>query len=252
MCLILFAKSAHPSYKLIVLANRDEFHERSSQKAHWWADSNNLLLAGKDLKAGGTWLGINKKGKFGAITNHRDPKNIDPKAPSRGHLLTDFFKESSTSSYLKKLQTTDKKYNGFNLLIGSVDTLFHYSNISNEIQEVKDGIWGLSNALFDTSWPKVDNGKEKLKKLLTEEKINIDRAFELLKDPTIAKDENLPNTGIGIIKERFLSPICISVPGYGTRTSTILLVDNSNNVYFEEREFILKSNVVEEFKINAD
>ena len=237
MCLIVFAKYVHPKYKLIFAANRDEFYNRPSEQAEFWTGHPDLL-AGKDLQAGGTWLGITKQGRFAAITNFRDLKNIKSDAPSRGNLTLDFLiSDISPEDYYLKLKPTLNEYNGFNLLLGTIDELFYFSNMTGGLKKMEKGIHGISNALLDTSWPKVEKGKQQLQNLLQQDDIHAFEVIDILKNSTPAKDEDLPDTGVGLELERMLSPIFIKSDKYGTRCSSVLMVDKDNNVKFVEKFF---------------
>ena len=237
MCLIVFANNVHPKYKLIFAANRDEFYNRPSEQADYWTEHPDLL-AGKDLQAGGTWMGITKQGKFAAITNFRDLKNQRTDAPSRGNLTLDFLtSDISPDEYFNKLKPTLNNFNGFNLLLGSVDELFYFSNKTEGLQKLEVGIHGISNALLDTPWPKVERSKRHLQSLIQQEDINAWEVIAILKDSLIAKDEELPDTGAGLDLERMLSPVFIKSEKYGTRCSSVVMVDKENNVKFVEKFF---------------
>ena len=233
MCLILFAWKKHPKYDLIVAANRDEFYDRPTQKAHIWPEEVDLI-AGKDLKAGGTWMGISKSGKFAALTNYRDPKHMNPEAPSRGDLTKDFLKkEISPASYLQEILSENIPYNGFNLLLGDSDSLYYYNNINNEIKELEAGIYGLSNALLNDPWPKVINGKVKLEEAVSNENLTPSDLFNILRDRVIAPDHELPHTGVPMEWERALSSMYIETENYGTRCSTVLIQGVEKTIYSE-------------------
>ena len=237
MCLIVFANNVHPKYKLIFAANRDEFYNRPSEQADYWTEHPDLL-AGKDLQAGGTWMGITKQGKFAAITNFRDLKNQRTDTPSRGNLTLDFLtSDISPDEYFNKLKPTLNNFNGFNLLLGSVDELFYFSNKTEGLQKLEVGIHGISNALLDTPWPKVERSKRHLQSLIQQEDINAWEVIAILKDSLIAKDEELPDTGAGLDLERMLSPVFIKSEKYGTRCSSVVMVDSDNNVKFVEKFF---------------
>jgi len=237
MCLIVFANNVNPKYKLIFAANRDEFYNRPSEQADYWTEHPDLL-AGKDLQAGGTWMGITKQGKFAAITNFRDLKNQRTDAPSRGNLTLDFLtSDISPDEYFNKLKPTLNNFNGFNLLLGSVDELFYFSNKTEGLQKLEVGIHGISNALLDTPWPKVERSKRHLQSLIQQEDINAWEVIAILKDSLIAKDEELPDTGAGLDLERMLSPVFIKSEKYGTRCSSVVMVDSDNNVKFVEKFF---------------
>lgn len=237
MCLILFAYKVHPAYRLIVAANRDEFYERPSSPSEFWEDAPQVL-AGRDLKEGGTWLGITREGKFAAITNYRDPVALKTGAPSRGKLVSNFLTgPESAVSYLEKVSRQAHKYNGFNLICGDDVDIFSYSN-RGEKQKLEAGIYGLSNRLLDTSWPKVRRGKKALAAAMIEKRAPLEAAlFKILTNRKIAPDNKLPSTGIGMEWERLLSSIFIESPGYGTRSSTVLLIGKNKWVKFVEKVF---------------
>jgi len=237
MCLILLAHKAHPRYKLVIAANRDEFYKRETLKADYWEDHPNIL-AGRDAQAGGTWMGVNKSGEISLLTNYRDLKNIKVDAPSRGHLVSDFLKiDLSARGYLKSVEQVGDEYNGFNLICGNPDELFYYGNYQSGVTKIDRGVHGLSNALLDTSWPKVDMGAEKLKQVLEQDEIKPEQLFKLLYDDMKAPKEKLPDTGIGLEMEKMLSPMFIKSPEYGSRCSTALLIDYQNEVSFVERTY---------------
>ena len=237
MCLIVFAYDVHPSYRLILAANRDEFYGRPSAPADFW-DDQPQVLAGRDLKEGGTWLGVTKKGKFAAISNYRDPSAFKSNALSRGGLVSRFISgKQSPSHYLEKISPQADKYNGYNLILGEGSDLFVFSNRGGK-QELKPGIYGLSNHLLNTPWPKVSRGKRLLKAALDKKGAELGKAlFDLLADRHIPPDRKLPATGIGLEWERVLSSIFITSPVYGTRSSTILLIGKNNCVKFVEKVF---------------
>lgn len=239
MCLILFGYRVHPGYPLIIAANRDEFYARPTLRAGWW-EENPAILAGKDLQAGGTWLGVSNTGRFSAITNYREPNNIKLHAPSRGALVTDFLEGSvGAIPYLDHLRSMAEAYNGFNLLTYDGESLGWFSNRSHNPQPLYPGIYGLSNHLLDTPWPKVQQGKTNLAaQILSDRDINPENLFDLLKNDNLAPDDQLPSTGVSLEWERLLSAMCIKSPEYGTRVSTVVLIDHAGKVYFEERAFV--------------
>ncbi|MGB0931068.1 MAG: NRDE family protein [Chitinophagales bacterium] len=240
MCLIIFAYKVHPKYPLIITANRDEFYERPTAKAHWWESKPNLL-AGKDLKGGGTWLGVSKSGRFAALTNYRSLEHIKPNAPTRGSLVADFLVDENAPSAMEYVETieNDEAFNGYNLLLYEKNTLVWHSNVSRESRELEAGIYGVSNALLDTPWAKVERGKFFLKELLSEDSVDFDieKAFNFLQDTVRPNDDKLPDTGVGIELERLLGTLFIQSQKYGTRCSTVVLVDEKDTVFFEERVF---------------
>ncbi len=241
MCLIFISLNDHPTYKLIVAANRDEFYNRKTAAADYWKDHPNII-GGRDLEANGTWLGVTTTGRISLLTNYRDPKNINPKAPSRGHLVSDYLEtEEPAMQYMKKVQQVGSQYNGFNLLAGTLDELFYFSNYKPGLEQLTPGLHGLSNHLMDTSWPKVRKGKERMKAILSEENIATETLFEFLFDDQRAPDADLPDTGIGLERERALSSMFIKSPGYGSRCSTVILAERSGHVTFAERVFDLET-----------
>ena len=238
MCLLLMALNRHPAYPLILLANRDEYYERPSTSARFWEEAPSVL-AGKDLRAGGTWLGITRKGCIAAVTNYRDPASIKEGAPSRGRLVSDFLLgQRGPEEYIKKLARVAGKYNGFNLIVGEKGQCYWYSNRGDGPKRLSAGVYGLSNHLLDTPWPKVVKSKDALVHLLSEqEEPSVEELFLILTDHTTAGDECLPDTGVGLEWERILSPIFIMSPNYGTRSSTVILIDADNRVTFVEKTF---------------
>lgn len=242
MCLISIAYQYHPKYKLILLANRDEFYQRPTREAHWW-DENESVFGGKDLQAGGSWLAVSKNGKIGAITNFRNPSRIIKNKISRGQILSNYIlSDISEKKYINELSDTGENFEGYNLLLGNQENLYHFSNINQKLTSITPGVYALSNHLLNTPWPKVEKAKKVMHKLIeTGNVIDVEAAFKLFSDKQRAPDDQLPNTGIGLSYERHLSSIFIDIPQYGTRATTLLMIDNENKVYFEEREFVLKT-----------
>jgi len=238
MCLLFIAHESHPLYKLIVAANRDEYYERPTEKAAFWDESPGVL-AGRDLRAGGTWLGITRKGKIAAITNYRDPKSINTSAPSRGRLVSDFLsKGKNPLEYLNNISTNANQYNGFNLIVGEKDEIYWYSNRGEGVEMLSPGMYGLSNHLLNTPWPKVNKIKSAFQRLLSQgSEIDPEMIFEILFDKSTPNDNSLPDTGVGLEWERILSPVFIASATYGTRSSTIILIDSKNHVRFIEKTF---------------
>jgi uncharacterized protein with NRDE domain len=238
MCLIVLAYRQHPRFKLIVAANRDEFYSRPTVQAAFWED-NPHMLAGRDLEQLGTWLGITTTGRFAALTNFRDPTNVKSTAPSRGGLVRDFLQNSLTPlAYLEEISQISQQYNGFNLLIGDAHNLYYYSNQLGGYRQLPPGIYGLSNHLLDTPWPKVETAKAAMANCLEHDHEALEgRLFELLADSHQVADEKLPNTGIGLAWERVLSPAFITSDDYGTRSSTLILEDYAGKVKFIEKAF---------------
>jgi uncharacterized protein with NRDE domain len=236
MCLVLFAHRAHTDYRLVVAANRDEWFERATAPAGFWRDAPDVL-AGRDLAANGTWLGVTRTGRFAALTNFRDPASHRPDAPSRGALVSAFLTSSaSPAAYLSSLGREAARYNGFSLLVGDATSLFYFSNQEGEARELAPGLYGLSNHLLDVPWPKVRAGKARLSERLNG-RVSAEGLLEFLDDAGEAPDGDLPDTGVGLERERQLSPLRIRAGGYGTRSSTALLVSSGGEVSFVERSF---------------
>lgn len=222
MCLILFAIHPDPEYQLVVAANRDEFYHRPTREAIFWED-NPQILAGKDLQMGGTWLGITRTGRFAAVTNFREtPANPSP-ARSRGDLTLNFLRGNALATdYLANLRDVSDDYRGFNLLLGDQSGYYYYSNRSGQVTNLNSGYYGLSNQLLNCDWPKVIQGKEKLRSL-ADKNFCKSGMFDLLADKG---------------NEEPFSPKFIEGADYGTRSSTLLTIKNDGSLSFEERNFI--------------
>jgi uncharacterized protein with NRDE domain len=237
MCLLLIAKKVHPDYKLVICANRDEFYERPSMPANFWND-HPKVLAGKDLKAGGTWLGINREGKLAAITNFRGGLKERNNAPTRGMLTADYLiSNQNPVDYLKQIIQKANDYNGFNLVVGGVDNLYYLSNREGTIRKLENEIYGLSDGVLDSNWPKVLESKAKFEEVIKKKFISTEDLFDILSDRSTAEDQLLPNTGIDMIIEKTLSAVFIKTEKYGTRCSTVITVDRNNKTLFIERTF---------------
>ena len=238
MCLIAFAWKAHADYPLVVAANRDEWHERPTARAAWWDDHPDIL-AGRDLKARGTWLGISRIGRFAALTNFRDPSDKKSDAPSRGQLVSNFLcGDESAEEYLRALRKEAPRYQGFNLLVGDGDDLLYFGSRTGEIVPVPAGVHGLSNHTLNEPWPKVEMAKSALGAALgakLPEDAGKMAIYDFLSDESKAPDAALPDTGVGRDWERILSPALIITEKYGTRCSTVLSVSSRGEVAFEER-----------------
>jgi len=237
MCLIFLSYKQNKNYPLVVLANRDEFYKRPTQSAHYW-EGNPNILAGKDLEGGGTWMGITKNGYMSMLTNYRDIANIKPNAPTRGKLVSDYLQsEQNPKEYLLALSKTGSNYNGYSLITGSFNDPWYYSNYGNKVAQLGTGLYGLSNALLDSKWPKVETGKSMLAPLLVQEKIDKESLFNLMTNTVMAEESHLPETGLPLEKEKAISPMFINIEGYGTRCTTLILVDKNGKVDFTERQY---------------
>lgn len=240
MCLILFALQAHPDYPLIVAANRDEFFERPSSAAQFWQDQPEIL-AGRDLQAGGTWLGVNRSGVFSAVTNVRNGHEPQDRPGSRGELVTQSLSLEPEHA-LEKARGNQDHYNGFNLLCGTPEQLHYFSNRKDApAQLLKPGIYGLSNALLDSSWPKVDSAKHDLQSILNTQAhspISLQMALlDMMANDQQAIAEELPDTGIDQPLEQLLSSRFIATEHYGTRATTVVLYHRNGQIDFLEQGF---------------
>lgn len=252
MCLIVFAWQPDGAHSLVVAANRDEWRERPTARLHWWdhesarADSEYSqrvhceysppqvrtgVLAGRDLKDGGTWMGVTASGRFAALTNYRDPRNVKPGAPSRGVLVREFLEDKSTPcEYSQALVERMQDFNGFNLLVGDRDELWWVSNRGGTPMALAPGIHGLSNGLLNDAWPKVSLAKARLAAATDDADL-----WSLLADDASAPDDQLPDTGVGLEWERRLSSALIRGDHYGTRSSAVLRIFADGSLRFSER-----------------
>lgn len=238
MCLVFFSWKHHAEYPLIFASNRDEFFGRPTRDAHPW-EEDSKVLGGKDLKEGGTWLGISRRGRFSAITNYRDLKNIKHDAPSRGQLTKHFLLgEKDPLTYLFNIEKPTQ-YNGFNLLVSDFRDFGYYSNYEGKIRILSSGIYGLSNHLLDTPWPKVKDGKKEFAEITSSGNIDTEQIFDVLYHKQPAPIELLPDTGIGEARELMLSSrfIYSQEENYGTNSSTVILVDKKGVATFFERRY---------------
>lgn len=242
MCLIVFAWQVIPGVPLIAAANRDEFYDRPATAADNWPEAPHVI-AGRDLKAGGTWMGVAQEGpngaRFAAITNIRGPLEWRADAPSRGALVADYLAgEMSAADYIAHIANGSEAYNGFNLVLGDSESLYWFSNRGADDvrngKQLEPGIYGLSNGLLDAPWPKVLRTKAQFASLLCQGAPE-DAYFEMLADTTRAPDARLPDTGIALDLERQLSAVCIETPGYGTRTSTVVKLYSNAPAELHER-----------------
>lgn len=259
MCLILFAHQVHPNYRLVLAANRDELFARPTQQAGFWTDENTSseILAGRDLQAGGTWLGLSRSGRFAAVTNIRDPLQAEKKPKSRGELTLNFLTSGeSAQDYAESLAKQFDQFAGYNLLISDGSALYYVNNFEKIIKPLEPGYYGLSNGVLDSSWPKIANGKIALRQLLESDlgstvDAAIDATTVAVRDATTdalinimtskvqASDAELPNTGIPIELERTLSSMFIENPErqYGTLCSTALIANVNGETRFSEQNY---------------
>lgn len=235
MCVIFFAYDVHPRYRLILAANRDEFYERPAMPLAYWHDYPDIL-AGRDLKLMGTWMGITRDGRFAALTNYRDPARVQKDSPSRGILVADFLKSGTEPrEYLRQIGGQATRFNGFNLIVGDVNALYYASNRGEWFRHLAPGIYGLSNHLLDTPWPKVSLGLALFKRLVSEEHVSMNAELEgILTNRDLPPGDLLPDTGVGPDWERILAPIFVSSSSYGTRSSSILTIARNGHIVFRE------------------
>jgi uncharacterized protein with NRDE domain len=233
MCLILVVWQSHPTYPCIIAANRDEFHARATESAHWWSDRSEIL-GGRDVIAGGTWLGITRTGRFAGLTNYRAPQRKRADAPSRGALVKGILESgAAVSEELAHLRRVGADYNGFNVLFSDGERLGVYESMRAEGRELGPGIYGLSNHLLDTPWPKVQRAKARLQAALGD-MADPAAVLALLRDDLPALDEQLPRTGVSLEWERLLSSAFVRGTDYGTRCSTVIRFDRHGTGFFDE------------------
>jgi uncharacterized protein with NRDE domain len=234
VCLIAIAWQARRDMPLVVAANRDEWRERPAKAAHWWPERPELL-AGRDLQAGGTWMGVTRGGRFAAVTNFRDPSDKRSTARSRGTLITEFLLSRETPArFLSNLSARASEYNGFNLIVGDGASLFYFGSREGQPRAIEPGVHAISNHVLDEPWPKVVAAQVAMDEALAD-RDPMGALFTLLSDPRRAADEDLPKTGVGIEWERRLSAALITGADYGTRASTVVAVTSNGEVMFEER-----------------
>ena len=234
MCLITFAWRTLPESPLVFIGNRDEFHKRPSAPAHWW-DNPAGILAGKDLQANGTWLGLNRQGRVAVVTNFREGGS-EPAKRSRGELVTRFLEGMDSDAHWNSLHEQAADYAGFNLIFYDGETLGYFSNRGMHRRSLEPGVYALSNNFLDTPWPKVTRLKQALNDQL-QLRWSDEAMLELMHDRQPADDEDLPDTGIGKQWERMLSPAFIVSEEYGTRCTSLIRQDQNGEFSFTERSF---------------
>jgi uncharacterized protein with NRDE domain len=244
MCLIALNWQPHAPVPLIIAANRDEFYARPTQALHCWADK--AIVAGKDLQAGGTWLGVSASGRVAALTNYRDISQNRPEAQSRGDITTAFLSGTATAGqYLGELAARAHAYNPFNLLVYDGTSLTGFESRHRRAFDLPEGINAVSNADFNTPWPKLSRLREGFAKVMGQHVVDgeswvrpqgTNALFALLSERRTATDKALPQTGIPLNRERALSAEFIHTPDYGTRASTVLVV-NRGHASVVERSF---------------
>ena len=234
MCLIVIAWQARGDLPLVVAANRDEWRDRPAEAARWW-DEDPDLLAGRDLQAGGTWMGVTRGGRFAAVTNFRDPAERRSTAISRGGLVTGYLQSAlPPAAYIDALAARASDYNGFNLVLGDGASLWYFGSREGIARAIEPGVHGLSNHLLDEPWPKVVKGREAMAAALRETDPSA-RLFDAMSDTDAPGDTALPDTGVGMAWERRLASALITGADYGTRCSTVATFGARGAVTFEER-----------------
>jgi len=237
MCLVIIGHQQNPQWPLLVAANRDEFHARATAPAAYWGD-NAEMLAGRDLEAGGTWMGVTRGGRFAAVTNYRDPARTAPAPRSRGELPTDFLLGTDAPmDYLARVATRRAEYAGFNLLVGDGDSLCYLGNDGHaDPLALEPGLYGLSNARLDTPWPKVELGKAVMARLLSAGEFNHESLASAVSDQTLARPEELHDQGLGGDMDVLLSAQFIHAGSYGTRSTTTIL-QGQDSLHWRETSF---------------
>ena len=241
MCLNAMAFQCSKKFPFVMIHNRDEFREREFEPSHFWPESP-WVLGGKDRKSHGMWIGVTQQGQFAALLNFRDPALVLPNATSRGFIVKNFlagqFKEAEFVTQISPLLSELKP---FNLLFGTFQAPYYFSSRSQRFQKLNPGYYGLSNALLDTPWPKVESAKKRLEEVLkadlSETSETLKALFSILEDTTPAEPALLPSTGLSPQMEYELSPIFVNTPTYGTVTSTVILADAHGHVYYSEKVY---------------
>lgn len=235
MCLIALALGQVPGCPLVIAANRDEFHARPTRDAHWWPDKPDVL-GGRDLQAGGTWLALGRNGRFATVTNFRDAQPPQPGHRSRGHLVTDFLdSELSPAAYLETVE--EEEYSGFNLIVGTATEVAYLSNREDGMRSLGPGIYGLSNALLDGPWHKVESSKQRLAELIVTEAVDENSLMRLMNDRDKAPVDEVETGRLDLATAHAISAPFIVLPDYGTRCTTVVLADDDGNWRFTERRF---------------
>ncbi|MES2491596.1 MAG: NRDE family protein [Pseudomonadota bacterium] len=238
MCLISLNWRAHPRYELVLVANRDEFHHRPTAAAGWWIDAPDVF-GGRDLSQGGGWLAASRQRRLAAVTNVRRMVQPDANAPSRGALIADFMRSTqSAAEFAKRLRGRADAYAGFNLLLYDGETLLYTTNHDGfHSERLTPGIHAVSNAALDTPWPKLVRLRDRMSTWTEQAQTDETALFAALADDHVAEDAALPDTGVGLELERFLSPAFIRGPQYGTRASSVIALGTDGTLQFSERRF---------------
>ncbi len=240
MCVIIFALRQHTRYPFIVAANRDEYYNRPTIAADFWPDLPEVI-AGRDKQAGGTWLGLSRRGRFAAITNHYEPGRHTPSLQSRGELVSSFLvTDESLDEYSVQLDHSRENYNGYGLIFGSFSHLRYQSNRDSRIVDITEGVHGLGNDFLNTPWPRVEEGKRKLLEVAqSDDQLEAEQFFEILLDSDAIRPDHSEASTSNILEaiDPAQMPIFIRLKDYGTRSSSVILVNSDGTVMFEERTF---------------
>lgn len=238
MCLAVLALHALPGIPVLIAANRDEFHERPTLPAAQWPDAPGIY-GGRDGLAGGTWMGVTAQGRYGLVTNFREPGRLIADAPSRGALVEDFLRGDMTpQAYLANVHRHDQDYNGFNLIVGDARQAWYLSNRDGGPRALAPGVYAVSNHLLDTPWPKLSRTKAAFTAVLhAHPQPDLPALFAALADPHPADDADLPATGLPLDRERLLSSPFIVSPQYGTRSSSVMALHADGTAELHERRF---------------
>ncbi|SEK42642.1 Uncharacterized conserved protein, contains NRDE domain [Colwellia chukchiensis] len=245
MCILFIAIEQHPDYPVIICANRDEFHQRPTQNIHWWPGQN--ILAGKDLQAGGTWLGLNRQGYFSAITNFRRPAHFDSNKCSRGDLVLQALNQNATTT-AQYLAQSAEQYNDFNLVFGPLNHLQAFDSVNKKFTSLTPGFHSVCNGALDDIWPKMALGLNSIEALISANSIDIQALFDVMSNQTTANTQDLPATGISPALESLLSSIFIQSADYGTRSTTLILQATCGKVEVFDRNYDVDGTIVEQRK----
>jgi uncharacterized protein with NRDE domain len=234
MCILFIAVEQHSDYPVIICANRDEFHQRPTENMHWWPEQN--ILAGKDRKAGGTWLGLGANGNFSALTNFRRLASFDAKKRSRGDLVVQALATNNESTQ-QYLTNESAQYNDFNLVFGQLNNLQAFDSVNKKLVKLTPGFHSVCNGALDDIWPKMASGLKTLEALITVETVNVEQLFSVMTNQDIAEDQHLPDTGLSTELESLLSSIFIVSAEYGTRSTAIILQNKVGEIEVYERNY---------------
>ena len=236
MCLIVVGHCMHPDYPLVLAANRDEYYQRPTVAADFWAQAPEVL-AGRDLQGGGTWLGVTRQGRWAALTNVRGAGPA-PAGHSRGLLVSGFLRSTDAPQrYLARVARWGHRFAGFNLLAGDCSEVASFSNRDTGVRLLTPGCYGLSNHLLDSPWPKVEQAKEQFKAVLARPGFKLDLLWPVLSDRQLPNTKSLPETGLDPDLERALGAIFVQLPGYGTRCSTLVAIGRDGHIRMAERRY---------------